>query len=102
MAAADTKQRTVTNGTYLNWSKTTTKPYLRITAGPQRGQYVHRLVAQAKLGRPLLPDEDVHHIDGDTLNNDPENITGLKRDAHGCVTRLMHRERKRQCRNQWS
>lgn len=38
----------------------TTKSYLRITAGPCRHEYVHRIVAAAMLGRELKPDEQVH------------------------------------------
>ncbi len=34
----------------------------------------HRLVAAKKLGRHLLPSEVVHHEDGNSLNNDPENL----------------------------
>jgi len=34
----------------------------------------HRLVMEAHLGRPLLPTEVVHHIDGDTRNNKVENL----------------------------
>ena len=34
----------------------------------------HHLVMEAKLGRPLLKTEVVHHIDGDTLNNATENL----------------------------
>lgn len=44
-------------------------PYLRISAGPLRGKYVHVLVAEAMLGRPLDPDrEEVDHLDGNGLN----------------------------------
>lgn len=34
----------------------------------------HRVVMHDKLGRPLLPGEVVHHRDGDTRNNHPDNL----------------------------
>ena len=34
----------------------------------------HRLVMEAKIGRRILPAEVVHHIDHDSLNNDPSNL----------------------------
>lgn len=34
----------------------------------------HRLVMERELGRPLHANENVHHIDGDRLNNDPSNL----------------------------
>lgn len=37
-------------------------------------RHVHRVVAEQKLGRKLLPGEVVHHIDGDRLNNHPDNL----------------------------
>jgi hypothetical protein len=36
--------------------------------------YEHRVVAEQKLGRRLLPGEVVHHRDGDKQNNAPENL----------------------------
>ena len=61
--------------------------YLRITSGPQRDRYVHQLVAEAMLGRPLLPSEEVDHLDQDTLNNDWRNLLVRTVSDHAKVTR---------------
>lgn len=34
----------------------------------------HRIVMEEMIGRPLKPEEVVHHIDRDRSNNDPENL----------------------------
>ncbi|MCX6924981.1 MAG: HNH endonuclease signature motif containing protein [Verrucomicrobia bacterium] len=43
---------------------------------------MHRLVMEHMLARPLLPDEDVHHLDGDRQNNQPENLQLLTHGEH--------------------
>ena len=48
--------------------KTYTKTY---------GVHTHRLIAEEKLGRKLMPGEIVHHIDGNKRNNNPDNIEVL-------------------------
>ena len=40
--------------------------------------YEHRIVAQEKLGRPLLKGEIIHHIDRNKQNNHPDNLLVLQ------------------------
>ncbi len=60
--------------------------YLRISAGPLRGQRVHVIVAEAKLGRKLKKDEIVHHLNGDKLDCRPENLAVLGEKNHNAVS----------------
>jgi hypothetical protein len=71
-----------------------TQRYLRISSGPQRDKYVHQLVAEAKLGRALLPHEEVDHDDGDTLNNHWENLVVRSKVEHGRKTRRQAKDRR--------
>lgn len=62
------------------------KGYLRISAGPLRHQYVHRIVAEAMLQRPLEGQEEVHHRDGDKLNCAWTNLLVLDAITHSAVS----------------
>lgn len=64
----------------------TTKRYPRVTAGPLRNQYVHRVVAAALVGRELSKDEEVHHKDGNRLNFWFANLMVLGEKDHGWVS----------------
>jgi HNH endonuclease len=54
-------------GTYVNHHGG--MEHIRVCAGPQRDEYVHTLVMEAKLGRKLLPGETVDHENGNPLDN---------------------------------
>lgn len=45
-------------------------------------QYIHREVAEQKIGRKLFKDEIVHHMDRDKQNNNPDNIEVTTRPIH--------------------
>jgi len=48
----------------------------------------HRAVAAATLGRPIRSDEVVHHVNGEKMDNRPENLEVVSRKAHS----RAHRE----------
>ena len=50
------------------------KPTERMCAHTNTFIQEHRLVAEQIVGRQLYPQEVVHHIDGNTLNNNVENL----------------------------
>ena len=58
-------------------------------ANHQHGIREHRLVVAERLGRPLAHYEHVHHIDGNTLNNRPENLVLLNCGEHARVENLI-------------
>lgn len=49
-------------------------PFARNQGGRRRYVAEHRLVMEQHLGRYLLPEEVVHHRDGNPANNVPENL----------------------------
>ena len=51
--------------------------------------YEHRIIAESKIGRKLEKGEQVHHIDGNKLNNCPSNLEVCTTQEH----RAKHRTR---------
>ena len=55
---------------------------------------VHREMVAIALGRPLLPGEVVHHIDGDSTNNTLGNLVVLPSQSyHAHAESVLRRER---------
>lgn len=55
---------------------------------------LHRQLMAERLGRPLLPGEIVHHRDGDSTNNEPENLVVLPSQRyHAHMEYHLRRER---------
>jgi hypothetical protein len=50
--------------------------------------YEHRIIAEKKIKRRLLPNEQVHHLDENKLNNNAENLEVVKSIKHH---RFLHR-----------
>lgn len=76
-------KRLESRGKVLYWSVMTVDGY----------RYEHRLVAEETLGRSLTDDEVIHHINGDGLDNRPENLMVMTALEH-----LQHHAKERSCR----
>jgi hypothetical protein len=47
---------------------------------------LHRLIMSEHLGRPLEKDEEIHHIDGNTFNNDLSNLQLIDHSSHSSIS----------------
>ncbi len=48
-------------------------------------QWLHRVVAKEKMGSDIFEGFEVHHIDGDKQNNDPDNLKVLSKEEHQAI-----------------
>ena len=48
----------------------------------------HRLIMSELINRPLYEDEEVHHIDGNGLNNDSKNLRLERKSTHKKINHL--------------
>jgi hypothetical protein len=65
--------------------------YIEYTRGPHKSRSVHVVAMEKRLGRRLLEDECVHHIDGNKTNNQDNNLALVTRSGH---SRLHRREER--------
>ena len=54
-------------------------------------QWVHRRVAEIVTGKPIPPSHEVHHINREKLDNDPDNLQVLTKEEH----RAIHRNERK-------
>lgn len=54
----------------------------------------HRVIMEDHLGRPLLSNEVVHHIDGDRLNNEIDNLRVMPWSKHASLHNLERRNKE--------
>lgn len=80
--------------------------YYEITRGENKGRSLHVTIFEKRLGRRLLGDECIHHIDGDKTNNSINNLALMTRSAHARLHRyedkLSNKLRERNENGTWS
>lgn len=76
---------TITSGGYIAFTASKAN-------GEHAGKFLHKVLAEWKIGRKIDRGEHVHHVDGDKLNNHPDNIIVLTASEHA----RLHSE-KRKC-----
>ena len=80
-------------------TRVTSQGYAEFTRGEHKGRMVHRVRAEILIGRPLAPDEVVHHIDGDKLNNSPENLLVMVNSDHNKMHASAAHKNRERCSN---
>lgn len=49
------------------------------------GKLIHRSIVERLIGRTLLPNEEIHHIDFNHQNNDTQNLVILSKSEHSKI-----------------
>ena|SRR3990167_3182250 len=67
------------------------KGYMKSNIGVGKNQYTHRVIAEKALGRPLLRNETVHHVDLDKTKNKNSNLLICSNSYHQWIHNEMAR-----------
>ena len=63
--------------------------------GKAKYQREHRVIMERLIGRKLSREEEIHHVDGNSLNNNIENLLLIKRSEHAKLHGLLWKGTKR-------
>lgn len=103
-AISDSRQRWAEENS--KGTRISSSGYIEFTRGAHKGRSEHVVKMEERLGRPLMKDECVHHIDGNKLNNDENNLALLTTSGHARLHRreeaLTGNERERNENGTWS
>lgn len=77
------------NHNYRNGITITTQGYISFTASKSNGEHsqkcLHVILAEWKYGRKIKKGEHVHHIDGNKMNNSPDNLVIVSASDHAHI-----------------
>lgn len=85
---------------YDDYSVAADSRYLRIWKGRRRSELLHRYIAKKYFGEEMVSGLVVHHIDGNRLNNEIENLRLMTNKEHMSLHSRQQSEKRKEKRRQ--